>query len=276
MMLGNKTASNVNDITNMFADYFQSFYTKKDADTDNYQSKTLDEYSLGSSSLGQIGIAENDMAFEIMDLVEMTSSGPDGIPPIFIKICLKQIVKPIHILIQKSLDAGEFPTKWKYSYIKPTHKKGDKQQVKNWNPCLSLAQLQKFTTLSSKKILPHLSQIISNEEHAHIKNQSSSTNLAGLLEEGISSLNENKQLDIIYIDMSKAYDSINNDLLIYKLQKYGIHGNLLKLIKSFLKNRTQSVKIGNCISEEFTASSGIGQRTYMGSLSYVAYTNDCK
>ena len=76
--------------------------------------------------------------------------------------------------------------------------------------------------------------------------------------------------------MSKVYDSINHDLLIYKLQKYGIHGNLLKLIKSFLKNRTQSVKIGNCISEEFTASSGIGQGTYMGSLSYVAYTNDCK
>ena len=162
MMLRNKTASNANDITNIIAVYFQSFYTKKD--TDNYQSKTLDEYSLGSSSLGQIGeIVESDVAFEIMDLVEMRSSGPDGIPPIFIKICLKQIVKPIHILIQKSLDAGEFPTKWKYSYIKPTHKKGDKQQVKNWNPCLSLAQLQKFTTLSSKKILPHLSQIISNE-----------------------------------------------------------------------------------------------------------------
>ena len=157
MMLGNKTASNVNDITNMFADYFQSFYTKKDADTDNYQSKTLDEYSLGSSSLGKIGIAESDVAFEIMNLVEMTSSGLDGLPPIFIKKCLKQIVTPIHILIQKSLDAGEFPTKWKYSYIKPTHKKGDKQQVKNWRPIFKPCTIAKiYDAIITKKISPHL------------------------------------------------------------------------------------------------------------------------
>ena len=121
----------------------------------------------------------------------MSFSGPDGIPPIFRKWCHKQMVKPIYSLIKKSLKTGEFLNKWKYLYIKPTYKKGDKKDVKNYRPIFKPSTFAKiYDSIITIKISPFLTQFISDLQHAYIKNRSTCTNLACLFEESISSVDQ--------------------------------------------------------------------------------------
>ena len=80
----------------------QSFHIENDINVDNHESETLNKYSANASSMGKIEVNESDIALQLLRLTEISSSGPDGIPLIFLKRCHKQMVRPIYLLINKS------------------------------------------------------------------------------------------------------------------------------------------------------------------------------
>ena len=89
-----------------------------------------------------------------------------------------------------------------------------------------------------------------------------------------SAINKNEEVDVIYTDFEKAFDKVDHGILIDKLYSLGIRGKILKLIYNYLTNRTQCVKIKDCLSQSFYITSGVPQRSILGPLFFLVMIND--
>ena len=89
-----------------------------------------------------------------------------------------------------------------------------------------------------------------------------------------SAISKNEEVDVIYTDFEKAFDKVDHGILIDKLYSLGIRGKILKLIYNYLTNRTQCVKIKDCLSQSFYVTSGVHQGSILGPLFFLVMTND--
>jgi ribonucleases P/MRP protein subunit RPP40 len=116
--------------------------------------------------------------------------------------------------------------------------------------------------------------LIGKRQYAFIKSHSTAANLVECLYDWSARLKSSAQIDVIYIDFTKAFDCIVISKLLCKLEMYGISGNLLKWNGAFLTNRMQRVIIDYCFSSECAITSGIPQGTVSGPMSFLVYIND--
>ena len=116
--------------------------------------------------------------------------------------------------------------------------------------------------------------ILSNAQFGFRKNYSAELQLIQTTHDLAFNLNNKGQTDVILLDFSKAFDKVPHEHLILKLQYYGIRGNTLDWISSFLSNRTQRVVCGGFASDPVDILSGVPQGTVLGSLIFLVYIND--
>lgn len=163
------------------------------------------------------------------------------------------------LIFQRSIDTGNFPDRWKISYITPIFKSsGDKQNIKQYRPvCISSIIPKLFENLVSRQLYPILSTVIAENQHGFLKGKSTATNLVSFTDYVISSIQQGHQVDCIYTDFSKCFDRINHDLLIAKLRAIGVGGSLLQWFSNFHRNRKQKVKINANTSSVSSNSSNI-------------------
>lgn len=270
MFLDDKIARNREDICNLFASHFSSTYCPID------QSIPPD---VGSSfpqlSLSNINITERDIE-KVLKMVDPSKgAGPDGIPPYFIKKTYKYLTLPLKILFQKSIVTEEFPNEWKLANVIPIYKKGDKCNIRNYRPVSILSLFPKILErLLCPLITSHLSKIISNFQHGFSARRSTVTNLLGYVSDLAYGVDKRTEIDSIYTDFSSAFDRVNHNILLCKLKLYGIHGNLLNWVKSYLYNRIQRVTTQGFKSFSFFPTSGVPQGSHLGPILFLAFIND--
>ena len=213
----------------------------------------------------------------IKKLKVKTKGGPDGIPPIFLKQCSAQLCKPLANLFSLSFNCGYLPEDWLRSYITPLFKKGVTSDPNNYRPVALTATMCKIMESIIKDQLMHYltsKGLISKKQHAFIKSHSTATNLLECTHDWFISLNSRHATDIVYIDFSRAFDSIVFKKLLYKLESYGINGKLLAWIGAFLNNRSQCVVIDQCFSYVSTVLSGVPQGSVLGPILFLIFIND--
>jgi hypothetical protein len=265
---GNAVACDSRGVCELFSDFFSSTFVN----TNPNMPETICDGALDISS---ISFDSDDILKKLKSIDLNKGPGPDGIPPLFIKNCAESLAGALCLLFKQSLREGVFPTLWKRSYITPIHKSGSKQDVQNYRPIFKLSIFSKLMErIVVEQLTLEIKPFILPNQHGFFPGRSVESNLVQYTEFILKAMGNGGQTDAIYTDFSKAFDKINHSILIHKLQTYGIHGDLLRWLKSYISGRLQSVAINNCASRFRMCPSGVPQGSHLGPVLFILYIND--
>ena len=222
-------------------------------------------------------IDKDDVMKTITSLKAKESAGYDGLSTKLLKIIGPVILKPLTLILNQSLVTGIFPDKLKIAKVVPLYKKDDHLIMDNYRPVSLLTSISKiFEKIVHKQLskyfkdnkLFYKSQYGFREEH--------STELASmeLIDRVMSSIEKKHSPLAIYMDLSKAFDTLDHKILLRKLEYYGIKGNELNWLRSYLHDRKEFVEIYDTKSRCQSISTGVPQGSVLGPLLFLIYMND--
>ena len=205
------------------------------------------------------------------------ATGRDEINARVIKDAKHLITPPLTKIINLSYTMKVFPDCMKEAAIKPLHKKDDSNIISNYRPISILPCLSKiFERSASNQLIRYLEQanLLSQCQHAYRKKHGTQTCLFQVISCVQKYLDQNELVAIVSLDLSKAFDAINHEMLLQKLVKLGLSENSLLWIKSYLSNRKQCTKFANYTSEDKLITAGVPQGIILGPLLFICFSND--
>ena len=191
-------------------------------------------------------VTENEVENVVNKLKGKFSTGFDEIPEALVKHCSHYIAKPLTHLFNLSFKFGIFPDLMKKAKISPLFKKGDKQDIRNYRPIAVLSVFSKILEkIMYNRLLCFLKKfnILTDEQNGFRDNKSITTACHTFIEKIQQALDNNLHAVGIFLDFTKAYDVINHNILLCKLESYGVRGIINSWFKSYLSERMQYVTI---------------------------------
>lgn len=272
MNYSNKQLTSPTSIVNSFKEYFSSVFVSDSVSN----SETHFSGIRPSSDIVHIAeINEVDLIRATKKLKGNLCSGLDNVPALFVKDCAYTLATPLLFIYNKCLKTTTFPDIWKQSRICPVLKSGNSSDITNYRPISILSNFAKlFESIIYSYIFPQINNTISLDQHGFMPNKSTATNLASITQYIAVNLDCGKQVDVVYMDMTKAFDRIIHTTLLRKLNYMGFSTSLIKFVHSYLSNRKMTVVCNGYTSDSYVQTSGVPQGSNLGPLLFLLYIND--
>ncbi|XP_038120658.1 uncharacterized protein LOC119770244 [Culex quinquefasciatus] len=251
MILDGEEATSTESISDLFRRQFSSVFTNE-AVEETHIAKAASNVSLRPPIGPHPVVTSESIRRACASLKGSTSCGPDVIPAFVLKKCCDALAEPLSQLFNISLATGVFPCCWKKSYVFPVHKKGPKRDVRNYRGIAALCAVSKlFEVIVLDFIKFNCCDHVAQEQHGFMAKRSTNSNLVSYSPFILRTMQQRKQIDAIYTDLSAAFDKLNHRIAVAKLERLIFGGPMLDWLRSYLTGREMSVKIGDVISAVF-------------------------
>ena len=189
------------------------------------------------SFLDRVDINVQDVYVILRSLDTIKAVSADGMPTIVSNVCAAKLSALLTMLFNKSLSLSRLPTQWKQATIVPVHKKGDKTDVENYQPISLLCVLSKcMENVSIIKLYLIYRVTCTIFNMGFLKARSTVIQLFCVLHDIGKILAKSRQVDVIYLDYAKAFDTVPHSGILLKLEIFGIKGKLLSEFADYLNN----------------------------------------
>ena len=201
-----------------------------------------------------------------------SAPGPDGIPASFYRDYSEVVVGPMVKMQRIALDTGLTTEGTAHATITPIYKGGSKCEASNYRPvALTNHSTKIMERVVRAEIVNYLvtNNLTNDTQHGFTASRSTMSQILCYLDDIFKMLEEGEEVDSVYLDFSKAFDKVDHGILLSKLYRLNIQGRLLRWIASFLRDRTQSVRVGSSLSDPTRVTSGVPQGSVLGPVLFL-------
>lgn len=278
LRINGKLTSDPLYVANEINNYFSTVGSIKCANRPQYECFEFNQRPAPNTMLTDFDATDSEEVKEIiMRLGSNKASGYDEIPTRFLKDNVDFLSVILAQFINDSFQNGEFPNSLKFARITPLFKDGDSSDVSNYRPISILSAVSKVFEFTIKvRLIKHLEEnkLIHPNQYGFLRNSNTTAASSCLVDDIVSGLNEKKKTACIYIDVKKAFDCLEFKTLNILLEKLGINGTALEVLKNYLKDRKQIVEVNGVKSDEANIVSGAAQGSVLGPILFLIYIND--
>lgn len=213
----------------------------------------------------------------LLSMDKNKATGLDNIPAKALKMCASSISKWITKICNHSIKSNVFPNQWKIARVTPLHKKNSVHEPANYRPISILPVLSKILEKHVSNALYEFvtsNDLLSPRQSGFRKKHSCETALNLMTDEWYNSLNDGEYTGILFVDLCKAFDLVDHDILLKKLEIYNFSHSALMWFKSYLSNRSQCVKINKAQSSSLPVKQGVPQGSILASPIFLLSIND--